>query len=79
MAILHDHVVLCTESIKDKSERDNLLREICDPAVSDHPREVIDISYKEMSDMCGNMIMLQNKRGVLCTIMSERARKGLSP
>ncbi len=32
-----------------------------------------------MSNMCGNMMMVQNKSGDYCLIMSERARKGLRP
>ena len=32
-----------------------------------------------MNNMCGNMMMVRNKQGDLCAIMSERARKGLRP
>jgi hypothetical protein len=32
-----------------------------------------------MNNMCGNMMMVQNAKGELCAIMSERARKGLRP
>ena len=32
-----------------------------------------------MLNMAGNMIMVHNKRGEDCVIMSHRARKGLSP
>ena len=38
---------------------------------------MIDINYEEMVNMCGNMMMVQNKAGDHCLIMSERARKNL--
>jgi hypothetical protein len=43
MAILKDHVVLCTESIRDQKEREHVVREITKDA--DHPRQVVDINY----------------------------------
>ena len=76
MAILREHVVLCTESIRDSVERERVVREISSAAK--RPRAVIDIKYDEMLNMAGNMIMVTNKRGEDCVIMSSRARKGLS-
>jgi len=75
MAILREHVVLCTESIRDSVERERVVREI---SKAKRPRAVIDIKYDEMLNMAGNMIMVTNKRGEDCVIMSSRARKGLS-
>jgi hypothetical protein len=40
-------------------------------------KKLIDINYDEMNNMCGNMIMLLNKKGEYCIVMSERARKNL--
>jgi hypothetical protein len=31
MAVLKNHVVLCTDSIRDKKERDHVIQEISDP------------------------------------------------
>ena len=77
MAILRDHVVLCTESIRDKRQRDKVISAITQQAQNNRPRKIIDINYDEMYEMCGNMIMVQNKQGEHCVIMSERARLGL--
>ena len=54
-----------------------MIREITDPSLNINPKKLIDINFEEMLNMGGNMIMLQNKKGEHCVIMSERARKGL--
>jgi hypothetical protein len=78
MAILRDHVILCTESIRDQASRDLVISEIIDPKKNmGRPKKVIDIKYDEMLNMAGNMIMVTNKKGEECVIMSERAKKGL--
>jgi hypothetical protein len=79
MGIFQDHVVLCTESIRDEEERKRVIEEITSPEKNEKPRALIDISYAEMLNMCGNMIMVRSTTGENCVIMSERARKGLSP
>lgn len=58
MAILRDHVILCLDSIRDQQEKERVIKEINDPALNRKPKEIIDISYDEMVNMCGNMIML---------------------
>ena len=40
---------------------------------------MIKLSYPEMLDMCGNMIMLRNSDGQHCVVMSKRALKNLAP
>ena len=51
MAILDKHVVCCLDSIHDKEEKAMMLKEI-----QEGRRKVIDISYDEMNNMCGNML-----------------------
>ena len=58
MAILKDHVVICTESIRDLEERSRLVNEITCAELNAKPKEIIDISYDEMLDMAGNMLMV---------------------
>jgi hypothetical protein len=79
MALLKDHVILCSESIKLPSERKKVIYEITDETLNKKPKRLIDINYEEMLNMAGNMIMVKNKNGDHCVIMSERARKGLRP
>jgi hypothetical protein len=80
MAILRDHVILCTESITNDNERVRVIEEITEKKLNSRkPRKLIDISCAEMNEMAGNMINIRNKHGEDCVIMSERARLGLSP
>eukprot|EP00347_Sterkiella_histriomuscorum_P004730 403359327 len=80
MAIFENHVVLCTDSIRDSAQKQRVIKEITDPALNNgHARKLIDINYQEMNNMCGNMMMVQNKNGDHCVIMSQRARQGLRP
>lgn len=58
MAILRDHVILCTESIRNQSEREQVVKEITDAALNKRPRKLIDLNYDEVYNMCGNMIMV---------------------
>ena len=41
-------------------------------------RKVLDLSYKEMLNFCGNMLMVVNKKGEECVIMSQSAYDGLT-
>lgn len=73
MAMLDKHVICCLDSIE-KSSRARILKEM-----KEGGREVINISYGEMNEMCGNMIVLKDgQNGDLCLIMSKRALAGLT-
>lgn len=77
LAMLDKHAICCLESIESDHDRENLKKHLTQGG-----REIIDISYKEMGEMCGNMIQLRSEKplpkGPLCVIMSERAKKGLT-
>lgn len=80
MAIFTEHVVLCTESIRDKKERDMVVQHITEKSMnSGKARKLIDINYEEMNNFCGNMIMIGNSKGEKCAIMSSRAKQNLRP
>ena len=65
MAMLDKHVIFCLDSIHDPKERAMVLSELKED------REVIDISYQELSDMCGNALIVKDGRnGDLCLILS---------
>ena len=55
LAILDKHAVCCTESIKSLQERKKVIKELTEGG-----RALIDLSYEEMKEMCGNMIQLKN-------------------
>ena len=72
MAILEFHVIVNLNSIIDPSMRAYVKKCLS------FGREIIDISHKEMGEMCGNMIQVKDDKDQLCLIMSTRALKGLS-
>lgn len=51
LAILDKHAICCLDSVSDPHDRARLKKELTDGG-----REIIDISFKEMGEMCGNMI-----------------------
>jgi hypothetical protein len=50
LAILDKHAIICLDSITDLKERENVKNNLSEG------REIVNISYKEMEEMCGNMI-----------------------
>lgn len=72
-AVLSKHVILCLSTVRDPVEREQLKQ-----AVKKSGKKLIDISYKEMTNMCGNVIQVINKKGEDCVVMSERAYQGFS-
>lgn len=77
-AILSEHVVLCTESIHDYDERMKVIEEIENPKQK-YPKKLVDISYEEVGNFCGNMIQLRGKDDSKVLVMSQRARDNLTP
>ena len=73
MGVLANHVVVCLESVADDKERARL-RSILERK----GKEIIDISFTEMGEMCGNIIQVRNNKGELCVIMSKRAYNGFT-
>lgn len=74
MALLEKHIVFCLDSIHDPFERKRMELELTEGG-----RQIVDISYDEMGNMCGNMINVKDKRnGEMCLIMSDRAKNNLS-
>ena len=72
-AVLSNHVILCLSTVRDPVEREQLKA-----AVKASGKKLINISYKEMTDMCGNIIQVANQKGEACVVMSERVYHGFS-
>lgn len=73
MSMGDEFVVICLDSIKDEGEKDMLLGKFDDTA-----KQVIEISYKQMNQMAGNMIQLKNAKGQKIEVMSEQAFHSLT-
>ena len=72
MAILQNHSIICLSSIKDENERKRVKSSI------EENRKIIDISFKQLDNFCGNVINLRNSDEVNLLIMSNTAKKCFS-
>lgn len=66
--------VVCLESIRDEDERDRLVSKLKETG-----KEIIDISLDQVNDFAGNMIELKSRSGQPIMVMSDAAKKALTP
>ena len=69
---LRDHVILCEDAIRPQA----LLKDKIYPQLKN--KSQINISQEEVSNYCGNVIMLQNDKDEQVLVMSERARQSFT-
>jgi hypothetical protein len=83
LAIYHTNVmmclgdkfaVICLESITDESERRFVIQ-----TLEWTKKEIVDISFDQMNNFAGNMLLLRNSQKEKILAMSETARKSLNP
>ena len=68
MSIGRSFAVVCLESITDKIERNNVLKDIMKSG-----REILPISLKQMTNFAGNILQLRTSAGEEVVVMSTRA------
>jgi len=73
LGVLGSHVIVCLEAIVNSKEKESVRR-----SIERSGKQVIDISYREMGEMCGNVMQVRNASGELCIIMSQRALNGFT-
>lgn len=73
MAIGTDVAVVCAESVKDEKERKHLLSRLR------RHHEVVEISLSQMDELCGNVLELQDGRGLPVLAMSTRSHRAFTP
>ena len=82
-AIYHTNVMLCVaenfaavclESITDKQEQAALANKLTETG-----KEIIPITFAQMAAFAGNMLQLQNRSGKRFLILSDTARRALTP
>ena len=82
LAIYHTNVmmclgenmsVICLNSIDDKSERKNVIKQL-----KEDGKEVIDITELQLSSFAGNMLQVANNKGKKFIIMSSAAHQSLT-
>ncbi len=65
-------VVICLESIKDADEKKTVTE-----SLHRSGREIIEISFEQMNNFAGNMLLIRNTNDEKILVMSETARKSL--
>ena len=72
MSIGKDLAIVCIDSIDNKSERKNLLKHL-----REDNKTLIVITESQVSNFAGNMLQLENDKGVQLMVMSKRAMDSL--
>lgn len=73
MTLFSKHAVVLLDSITDPEEREMVIKELTDPELNVSPKEIIQISFEESSNMCANMFNVLDCNNNHCVIMSRRA------
>lgn len=73
MCVADEYVVICLDSIRDATEKNNVLN-----TITESGKKAIEISYSQMNRFAGNMLQVQNKNGQRYLVMSSQAYHALS-
>ena len=74
MALGEKNAVVCLAAIKNEIEKTKLLHELQTTG-----RQIVDISFEQMSHFAGNMLELINNKNERLMVMSQRAYSALTP
>ena len=74
MAIAEDLAVICPESIKDKADREKVIRKLQETG-----HECVFISFEQLHAYAGNMLGVKNLLGQRFMVMSRQALRSLTP
>lgn len=74
LSICDGYAIICSDSIEDQLEKAMVLSQLraCD-------LEIIEISYQQLNNFCGNVLQVSNRRGEKVTVMSSRAHAHFTP
>ncbi|TCC87382.1 amidinotransferase [Pedobacter frigiditerrae] len=73
MCVGDKFAVVCFESITDDNEQETVKN-----SLTNHQKEIIEISYNQMNCFAGNMLQVQNTHGENLLVMSEQAYLSLN-
>jgi hypothetical protein len=74
MCVADQYVVACVDSIRNKEEKEKLIR-----AIEKTNKLIIPISLEQMHSFAGNMLQVKNKDGEKLLILSSQAYHSLTP
>jgi len=68
MCVGSNYAVICLDSIKDESEKQNVIN-----SLQSTQKQIVAISFEQMNHFAGNMLEVQNKSGGSLLVMSKSA------
>lgn len=74
MCVADKYVVICMDSIPNKSER-----ALVEKNIADSGKEIVAISLNQMNHFAGNMLQVHNNKGEKLLVMSSQAYESLTP
>src|ERR1700741_4648567 len=74
MCIAKGFALICLESIKNNSEKENIISRL---KLTSH--EIINLSFEQITDFSGNMLSVHNNNGTTFLVCSQRAYTALKP
>jgi len=73
MCLGDDFAVVCLESIFDKTKRNKVVR-----SLKETGKEIIEITFDQMNNFAGNMLLLRSQNDEKILVMSKRASNSLN-
>lgn len=73
MCVADRYVVICLDSIKNKTENENVVS-----IIKNSGKEIVEISLEQMNHFAGNMLQVENKNGEKLLVMSSQAFESLT-
>lgn len=74
MCVADRYVVICLDSIRDATERNQVIE-----TIRNSGKKIIEVSYSQMNRFAGNMLQVQNNEGTKFLVMSSQAFHSLTP
>lgn len=73
MCVADRYVVICLDSIRDATERNQVIE-----TIGNSGKKIIEVSYSQMNRFAGNMLQVQNNEGTKFLVMSSQAYHSLT-
>lgn len=79
MTLLSKHAIICLEAVCCDFSRNQLIEELTNPDLNpEGAHEILELSHKEIFNMCANMFDVLNLDNEHCVIMSKRAAENFT-
>jgi hypothetical protein len=74
MCVADRYVVICLDSIRDRSQKEKV-----EAAIKESGKAIVPISLNQINSFAGNMLQIENSKGEKLLVMSTQAYESLTP